>query len=212
MAQEVEQGRGLLHTLIYGESRLVADLDRLLGRAGTLLAAVERGEGALGVLLHDADAARAVKRVVTAADGLAESLERARDADGLLQALLFDPRGKEMVGDLRETARHFREVTARVARGEGLIGQLAQPGTEDTVKQFAQGLAGLGRLGSDLARTRGSARRSPTCAWRWPTSGRSRAQVGPARGRSAASSRTRRSTRTWRPSSRAPSGACSCAR
>jgi phospholipid/cholesterol/gamma-HCH transport system substrate-binding protein len=152
VAQEVEQGRGLLHALIYGESRLVGDLDRVLGRADTLLAGVERGEGALGVLLRDADATRAVKRVVTAADGLAQSLERARDADGLLQALLFDPRGKELVGDIMETARHFREVTARVARGEGLIGQLTQPGTEDTVKQFAQGLAGLGQLGSDLAK------------------------------------------------------------
>jgi phospholipid/cholesterol/gamma-HCH transport system substrate-binding protein len=152
VAQEIEQGRGLLHTLVYGESRLVADLDRLLGRAGALLASVERGEGALGVLLHDADAARAVKRVVAAADGLAGSLERARDADGLLQALVFDPQGKELVADLRETARNFREVTARVARGEGLIGQLTQPGTEDTVKQFAQGLAGLGQLGSDLAK------------------------------------------------------------
>jgi hypothetical protein len=152
VAQEIEQGRGLLHALIYGESRLVSDLDRVLGRADTLLAGVERGEGAVGVLLRDADAARALKRVVTAADGLAQSVERARDADGLLQALVFDPRGKELVGDLREAARHFREVTARVARGEGLIGQLTQPGTEETVKQFAQGLAGLGQLGSDLAK------------------------------------------------------------
>ncbi len=152
VAREVEQGRGLLHGLIYGESRLVEDLDRLLGRADALVAAVERGEGTLGILLRDQEAARATRRVVAAADGLARSLERARESDGLLPALLFDPRGKELVGDLREVARHFREVTGRVARGEGLLGQLTQPGTEDTVKQFAQGLAGLGQLGSDLAR------------------------------------------------------------
>jgi phospholipid/cholesterol/gamma-HCH transport system substrate-binding protein len=151
VVREVEEGRGMLHALVYGESRLVQDLDRLLARADTLVASVERGEGALGVLVRDPDATRAVKRVVTAAEGLAQTLDRAREADGLIQALLFDPAGKAIVTDLRETARHFREVTARVAQGEGLLGRLTQPGTEDVAKQAAEGLQGLGRLASDLA-------------------------------------------------------------
>src|SRR6266545_8405688 len=141
----------MLHSLIYGESRLVQDLDGLLGRAGTLLATVERGEGALGVLLRDQDAARAIKRVTAAAEGLAQAVERARESDGLLQTLLYDPAGKEMVADLRETARHFREVTGRVARGEGFIGGLTQPGTEGAARQLAEGMAGLGRLADSLA-------------------------------------------------------------
>jgi phospholipid/cholesterol/gamma-HCH transport system substrate-binding protein len=78
-------------------------------------------------------------------------VDRARDSDGLLQALLFDPAGKEIVADLHETARHFREVTARVARGEGLIGGLTQPGTEGAARQLAEGVAGLGRLADSLA-------------------------------------------------------------
>jgi phospholipid/cholesterol/gamma-HCH transport system substrate-binding protein len=151
VVRQVEEGRGLLHSLIYGESRLVQDLDGLLGRAGTLLAAVERGDGALGVLLRDPDAARAVKRVAAAAEGLAQAVERARDADGLLPALLYDPAGKQVVADLAETARHFREVTGRVARGEGLIGGLTQPGTEGAARQLAEGMAGLGRLADSLA-------------------------------------------------------------
>ncbi|HEV8307584.1 MAG TPA: MlaD family protein [Methylomirabilota bacterium] len=151
VVREVEEGRGMLHALVYGESRLVQDLDRLLARADTLVASVERGEGALGVLVRDPDATRAVKRVVTAAEDLAQTLDRAREADGLIQALLFDPAGKAIVTDLRETARHFREVTARVAQGEGLLGRLTQPGTEDVAKQAAEGLQGLGRLASDLA-------------------------------------------------------------
>lgn len=151
VARQVEEGQGLLHTLIYGESQLVQDLDRLLGRAGTLVASVERGEGALGVLLRDQEAARAVKRVTVAAEGLAQAVDRARESDGLLQALLFDPEGKQIVADLRETARHFREVTGRVARGEGLIGGLTQPGTEGAARQLAEGMAGLGRLADSLA-------------------------------------------------------------
>ena len=151
VAREVEQGTGLLHTLVYGESTLVRDLDRVLGRADTLVASVERGEGALGVLLRDQEAAQAVKRVTRAAEGLAQAVDRARESDGLLQALLFDPAGQEVVADLRETARHFREVTGRVARGEGLIGGLTQPGTEGSARQLAEGMAGLGRLADSLA-------------------------------------------------------------
>ena len=151
LAREVEEGRGLLHVLIYGESRLVQDLGQLLARADTLVAAAERGESALGVLLSDRDAARALRRVVRAAEGLAESVERARDADGLLRALVFDPGGKAMVGDLAEAARHFRELTGRLARGEGLLGSLSQPGSEALGRQIGQGLEGLGRLAGTLA-------------------------------------------------------------
>ena len=60
--REVEEGRGTLHALVYDEGRVLKELEGVLARAGTLLAGVERGEGALGVLLRDPDAARAVRR------------------------------------------------------------------------------------------------------------------------------------------------------
>ena len=57
--REVEEGKGTLHALVYDEGRLLKDLEGVLARTGTLVAGVERGEGALGVLLQDPDAARA---------------------------------------------------------------------------------------------------------------------------------------------------------
>ena len=123
--REVEEGRGILHALVYDEGRVLKDLEGVLARAGALLTGVERGEGALGVLLRDPDAARVVRRVVTAADGLAQAVERARTDDSVLRALLEDP---ALAADLRETARGFREVTGRLVRGEGVLGALTQPG------------------------------------------------------------------------------------
>lgn len=156
--REVEEGRGLLHALVYDEGRTLRELDGLLARAGALVAAVERGEGALGVLLRDPDTARAMRRVAGAAEGLAQAVERARGTDSLLGTLLADP---GIAADLRETARHFREVTARIAGGEGLLGQLARPGGEESVRQALEGLGGLGRLAGDLA---GDARLGETLA------------------------------------------------
>lgn len=145
--REVEEGKGTLHALIYDEGRVLKDLEATLGRAGTLIAGVERGEGALGVLLRDPDTARAVRRVVTAADGLAQAVDRARTEDSVLRALLADP---VLAGDLRDTARSFRDVTGRLARGEGVLGALTEPGGEESIKQMTQALARLGQLAEGL--------------------------------------------------------------
>ena len=107
--REVEEGRGILHALVYDEGRVLKDLEGVLARAGALLTGVERGEGALGVLLRDPDAARVVRRVVTAADGLAQAVERARTDDSVLRALLEDP---ALAADLRDDG-------ARLPRGDG---------------------------------------------------------------------------------------------
>ena len=79
--------------------------------------------------------------------------------------------------------------------------------------------AGDGRAGPRSASwprgsagTRSSGRRSRTCGRPWPTCGPSPGGSRAARGPWAASSRTRRSTRTSPPSWRGPSGACSSGR
>jgi phospholipid/cholesterol/gamma-HCH transport system substrate-binding protein len=145
--REVEEGRGLLHALVYDEGRILKDLDAVLARAGSLLAGVARGEGARGVLLRDPASAGATRRLFAAAEGLAQAVDRARTDDSLLRALLDDP---AIAADLRQTAKSFREVTGRVARGEGVLGGLTQPGGEASVKKAADALARLGELAEGL--------------------------------------------------------------
>ena len=156
--RQVEEGPGVLHALVYDESHLLRDLEQLLARAGSLVAGVERGEGALGALLRDPDTARSLRKVVDAADGLADAVDRARGSDTLLRAVLDDP---ALVADVRETARSFREVTGRLARGEGLLGSLTTPGSEGVARDASEGLRGVGRLAERLA---GDARFGETLA------------------------------------------------
>lgn len=155
IAREVEEGKGPLHALIYGESTALARLDQFLDTTQRLLGRVERGEGTLGLLLQSEEAARAVRRVLAAAEGLAAGVERAQKADGLLQALLFDPEGKRLLGDLRATARNFREVSERLVAGQGLLGGLLREGGEETARGLAQGLERLGRAAERLGGAEG---------------------------------------------------------
>jgi phospholipid/cholesterol/gamma-HCH transport system substrate-binding protein len=145
--QAVEEGRGLLHALVYDEGQAVRALEALLQRAATLLDTVDRGEGVLGLLLRDPDASRVARRLVTAADGLARALARAQEEDSVLRLALDD---RALAADLRDAARSFREVTGRLARGEGVLGGLTRPGGEDAVQAAAQGLRQLGRLAGEL--------------------------------------------------------------
>lgn len=150
IAREVEEGKGLLHALIYGESTALAQLDQLLATTQRILARVERGEGTLGLLLQSEEAARSVRRFLAAADTLAAGVERAQKADGLLQALLFDPEGKRLLGDLRTTAKNFREVSDRLVSGQGFLGGLLSQGGEGSARDLAKGVERLGRLAETL--------------------------------------------------------------
>ena len=146
--REVEEGRGTLHALIYDEGRVLKDLEGVAraGRARSSPAssgAKARSACCCGIRTRRAPSAG----VVTAADGLAQAVDRARTEDSVLRALLADP---ALAGDLRDTARSFREVTGRIARGEGVLGALTQPGGEESIKQLTQALARLGQLAEGL--------------------------------------------------------------
>ena len=126
-------------------------------------------------------------------DALGRGAEKADGRETLLSALLYDPQYKAVADDLRAVAHNFRDVSERVAQGQGLLGQLTRDGAR---------------------RHRGRARRRHRRLPRrdgQPARGHRPAQGG--RGDDGRRcSRTRRSTRTWCSSSRARGGASCCAR
>jgi phospholipid/cholesterol/gamma-HCH transport system substrate-binding protein len=125
ITEEVEKGKGLLHALIYDEPETLRRLNALLGSAQELMARAEQGDHAISVLLSPRSG-EAARSLVTAMEKLGRSVEQAGDGDGLLPALLFDPQYKPVAEDLQTVARNFREVSERLARGEGVLGSLLQ--------------------------------------------------------------------------------------
>ena len=136
---EVEKGRGWLHVLIYEEPEALRRLNGILNTAQALMDRAESGESAVGVLLSK-DSAKSGRALLAALDALGRAAEKPGPEDGLLPALLFDPEYRPVARDLQILARNFREVSEKLARGEGVLGGLIQGGNED----------GAGQAGADV--------------------------------------------------------------
>jgi phospholipid/cholesterol/gamma-HCH transport system substrate-binding protein len=135
---EVERGKGWAHALIYEEPLALRRVNDLVASAQTLLDRVQRGESAAGVLTSEQSTASA-RRLVAAMDRLSRVVEQPSPEDGLLPALLFDPKYRAVVEDLRVTAHNLRDVSERVAGGRGTLGSLVKDEpTDGGIRQASQ--------------------------------------------------------------------------
>ena len=129
ITDEVEKGKGWLHVLVYEEPDALRRLNAILGSTQQLIARAESGEGAAGVLLSR-ESGKSARAVLAALDAFGRAAQTPGPGDGLLPALLFDPEYRPVARDLQVLARNFRDVSERLAKGEGLLGGLLQDSGE----------------------------------------------------------------------------------
>ena len=140
VVDQVEHGRGWAHTLVYEEPLALRRLNELIATTQTLVERVEKGQGAAGVLVSPESTASA-KRFVAAMDRISGMVEQPEREPGLLPGLLFDPKYRPVLEDLRAVAHNLREVSDRLAGGRGTLGSLvADSGGEGELKPTLQDL------------------------------------------------------------------------
>jgi phospholipid/cholesterol/gamma-HCH transport system substrate-binding protein len=123
VVDQVEHGRGWAHALLYEEPVALRRVNELIATTQTMIDRVEKGQGAVGVLVSPEGTASA-KRFVAAMDRISAMVEHPESEQGLLPGLLFDPKYRPILDDLRTVAHNLREVSDRVAGGRGTIGSL----------------------------------------------------------------------------------------
>ena len=131
IAKEVETGKGLVHALVYDEPESLNRLNVILARTQQILARAEQSDSAVGVLLSP-ESGKSARALLAAMDALGRGAEKADGRDTLLTALLYDPQYKGLVDALQSIAHNFRDVSERVAQGQGLLGQLTRDGSDGT--------------------------------------------------------------------------------
>src|SRR3990170_3128929 len=141
VVDRVERGPGWAHALLYEEPVALRRLNQLLTTTQALLERVAAGQGAAGVLVSPEGTAPA-KRFVAAMDRLGRLLDRPGLEEGLLPALLFDPKYRATLDDLRAVAHNLRGVSDRLAGGRGTLGALLAEGDEGAVRAAGEDLRG----------------------------------------------------------------------
>ena len=137
---EVERGKGWAHVLVYEEPVALRRVNELVTATQSLLDRVQRGEGAVGVLTSEQSTASA-RRLVAAMDRLSRIVEQPSAEDGVLPALLFDPKYRPVLDDLRVVAHNLRDVSDRLAGGRGTLGSLVKDEPPDGgIRQASQDL------------------------------------------------------------------------
>lgn len=123
LAGQVEQGRGWAHALLYDEPVALHRLDSIIAEAQAILDRVQKGQSAVGVLTSP-ESAEAARRLVSLMDRIGRLGDGRVEDQGVLPALLFDPKYRRVLDDLGVTARNLRQISDRLAGGHGLLGKL----------------------------------------------------------------------------------------
>ncbi len=150
---QVEKGHGLLHALVYEEPEALRRLNTLLSSTQDLLSRAQAGDSAVSALLSP-ESGKAARSLLAAMEALGRGAEKAGTGEGVLSALLFDPEYRVVAEDLRTVARNFRDVSEKLANGQGLLGELVYGGGETPLGQattdFRAAMANLRALSDRL--------------------------------------------------------------
>ena len=139
MTGEIETGKGWLHVLIYEEPESLRRLNALMTSIQQILARAESDESAVGVLLSR-DSGKSVRSLLAAMDALGRAAQKPEADGGLLPTLLYDPQYKDIARDLQVLTHNFRDVSDRLARGQGMLGGMLKDDPD----------AGLGQTAADF--------------------------------------------------------------
>lgn len=139
ITEQVEKGQGLLHALVYDDPEALRRLNALLISTQALLTRASAPDSAVGVLLSP-ESGRAAKSLLAAMDALGRGADKSGDGPGLLTTLLFDPAYTPVAQDIQVVARNLRDVSEKLANGQGLLGSLID----------GDGEAGLGPAAADF--------------------------------------------------------------
>ena len=130
VVDQVEHGRGWAHALLYEEPVALRRVNELIATTQTLIERVEKGQGAAGVLVSPEGTASA-KRFVAAMDRISAMVAEPEREPGLLPGLMFDPKYKAVLDDLRTVSHNLRLISDRVAGGKGTLGSLVADSGDD---------------------------------------------------------------------------------
>lgn len=130
LAKEIENGKGLLHRLVYSEKDGDSIFSSLKGAADDIKKITNEigsGDGILHALIYGEGGKDTVTAFLTAGQNIAAISESIKTGNGLLHDLVFakSPEGlNAIIEKLNDTASNLRSAARALAGGSGTLGAL----------------------------------------------------------------------------------------
>jgi phospholipid/cholesterol/gamma-HCH transport system substrate-binding protein len=135
IADEIQGGKGLLHTIVYDKktsddvksvlasaAESAQHLDGAITKVDGILNDVKGGNGTLHALIYDAKVAQAVEELGGAADEVAKLVHDAKGSkEGAVYQLVYGD-ARTMLADLGQSAADLKAITTKIKKGEGSVG------------------------------------------------------------------------------------------
>lgn len=152
IADEVVQGNGLLHSLIYdpARKRILDNVTSTAQSFSQIAREIAEGDGSLHALIYQKEVAKISENLALVTRDLHQLVRDVREGTGSLHSLIYDKEVQEAVAALKATAKELDEFAKRVNKGqvaESLVKAAAN--LEKITDQIANGEGTLGALVND---------------------------------------------------------------
>ena len=123
---EVQNGRGVLHSLIYDKdkTKIIADLVATAANIKEVTHEIKEGEGTMHELIYGANGKELVANLAATSRSIEDIVSEVKLGKGFLHSIIYEEDKTDLINELKQTAVNLREVSEKIQRGEGTIGAL----------------------------------------------------------------------------------------
>lgn len=142
---EAENGKGLLHALVYDDAMTrkvdttLANLQSASEGLKSVSDEIRGGDGLANELIYGDEGAALAVQLGQLAGALSQLTDDIKNEDSLVHTLLYDPSKAALVDDSAVTAAALKEASAAIAAGEGTAGM---PVRDPTLYEDLRALVG----------------------------------------------------------------------
>jgi len=143
---EIEEGKGIIHALVYDEAvtrdmkGAIDGLDRTVDSIAAITNEIQHGDGTLHALVYENQIKDLVASLQKTADNIDEVVLAVKEGDGVVHSLLYGDEGKNLIDNLTAASADIRLMVEEIGEGKGTLGALVKdPSVYEDVKSFLGG-------------------------------------------------------------------------
>jgi phospholipid/cholesterol/gamma-HCH transport system substrate-binding protein len=143
---EIEEGKGIIHALVYDASVMrdvkstIAGLDKTVASVAAITHEIQHGDGAIHSLVYDNQIKDLVASLQQTADNIDDVVMAVKEGDGVIHSLLYEDEGKNLIDNLTVASSDIRAMVDEIEQGKGTLGAfIKDPSVYEDVKSFLGG-------------------------------------------------------------------------